>query len=92
MYYEEKIALLLECDSQYLTSDEKAEVLKGVSSKEYFLAVQSFLFGFISESRPLSRRALDIIEDLMGKMGVKDEDDDDYWLWEEFDSAVKRIE
>jgi len=28
----------------------------------------------------------------MGKMGVKDEDDDDYWLWEEFDSAVKRIE
>jgi hypothetical protein len=86
---EGRLLHLLDKSQDYLTQDEFTEVQKRVHHKEYALALQSFLYGFIAEARPLSQEALVIADELITQMGMKNEDDDDYWLWEKFHSAMK---
>jgi hypothetical protein len=85
-----RLNYLLKHNHDYLTDDESIEVQKMIYHKEYGLALQSFCYGFISESRPLSKESLTIVDELITKMGMKDESDDYYWLWDKFISAVKR--
>jgi hypothetical protein len=70
---------LMERGRNYLTREELHEVKHRVAHKEYGLALQSFCYGFIAESRPLSKEAIAVVDELMTKMGMKDEGDDNYW-------------
>lgn len=87
---ENKLNYLIQ-NSSSLSEDEKSELNQLLLMNEYFLVVQNFCYGVIKENRPILKKEVEIVFDVMKLMGANDRNDEDYWLWEEFSKSTNKL-
>ena len=82
------LVALLQGSESYLMNGDKIEIQNFIYHKEYFLALQSFCYGFLEDGKNLSNSQIELIDELMRLMGIDQEEDDDFWLWEMFQQVL----
>lgn len=73
---------LLESCKEIISDSDLEEVMGKIDNKEYGIALQSLSYSLLESSSKVQEEDKKIIFSLFERMGMMDEDDDDYWLWE----------
>ena len=83
-YYEQleqELNEILQLTQFVLTKEDIKDVIDKIENREYGIAIQSLGYILIKKNLSISKQAVCLINNVIEKMGMKDEDDDDYWFW-----------
>ncbi|MFI3219829.1 MAG: hypothetical protein QX189_12025 [Methylococcales bacterium] len=83
-YYEQleqELNEILQLTKFVLTKEDIEDVIDKIENREYGIAIQSLGYVLIKKNLSISEQAVCLINNVIETMGMKDENDDDYWFW-----------
>lgn len=76
--------------SDLLTAEDRTEVEDKIDHREYGIALQALGACVLQNNVNLDHEARYLFSDLMGRMGMKEDQDEDHWFWEKMRSLVEK--
>jgi hypothetical protein len=83
------LEILLNDSELILKIEDKNQIGKYISHREYYHALQWYCGSVIQEKKTLSSEQIRSVLELMHLMGVDQENDSEFWLWEQFTENFK---